>query len=139
MPGMTWKTIATSALAAALLAGCGGPLKYSIKGPAKAPDADVEIVADVKEDSAMTMLKIKAEHLAPPDRLGSGKMFVVWIKGDKGKWQRVGALKYAEGDRKANLDGASVPATAFDLQVTVEKDADAESPSGDAVFTQHVN
>jgi hypothetical protein len=134
----TYKTIVATLFAAALLAGCGGPLKYAVKGSPKAPEVDAKIVAEVKTEASMTTLKITAEHLAPPDRLG-GKVFVVWTKGEKPKWHRVGALKYEEGDRRGSIEGASVPVTAFDLQITVEKDADAEAPSGDAIITQHVN
>lgn len=140
MRSMTWKMIAATLVAGALLAGCGGPLTYAIKGTAKAPEVDAKIVADVKKDASMTTLQITAEHLAPPERLASGgKVFVVWTKGDKPKWHRVGALKYDEGDRKASIEGASVPVTAFDLQITVEKEAAPDLPSSDVVLSQHVN
>jgi hypothetical protein len=137
---MTWKTVTAMIFAGALLAGCGGPLTYAIKGSPKAPEVDAEIVADVKKDAGMTTLKVTASHLAPPDRLGSGgKVFVVWTKGDKPKWHRVGALEYKEGDRSAKIEGASVPVTAFDLQITVEKDPQPDAPSSDVVISQHVN
>ena len=137
MRRMAWKTMV---VAGALLAGCGGPLKYEIKGGPKAPEADAVIVADVKKDAGMTTLKVDAEHLAPPDRLASGgKVFVVWTKGDKPKWHRVGALEYKEGDRKGHIEGASVPVTAFDVQITVEKEPSPEGPSSDVVLSQHVN
>lgn len=140
MRGWSWKTAAATVMAGALLAGCGGPLKYTIKGTPKAPEIDAQIVADVKSDAAMTTLKISAEHLAPPSRFASGgKVFVVWTKGEKPKWHRVGALKYDEGDRKGSIEGASVPVTAFDLQITVEGDAAPDGPSSDVVLAQHVN
>lgn len=140
MRTMTWKMMAATFAAAALLAGCGGPLKYAVKGSAKAPEVDAKIVADVKKDASMTTLEINAEHLAPPERLASGgKFFVVWTKGEKPKWHRVGALKYEEGDRKGSIEGASVPVTAFDLQITVEKEAAPDLPSSDVVISQHVN
>ncbi len=49
----------------------------------------------------MTTIKINLEHLAPPDRLGSGRHFLVWVKNEKGTWLRVGALKYDEGKLRA--------------------------------------
>ncbi|APR81420.1 Hypothetical protein A7982_06769 [Minicystis rosea] len=140
MRGTTWKMVLSMVAAGALLAGCGGPLKYAVKGTPKAPEIDAKIVAEVKSDAAMTTLHITAEHIAPPDRLAAGgKVFVVWTKGEKPKWHRVGALKYEEGDRKASIEGASVPVTAFDLQVTVERDAAPDLPSSDVVISQHVN
>jgi hypothetical protein len=136
----TWKNLAAALVAAAALAACGGPLKYAVKGTDKAPELDAQIVADVNRDAAMTSIKISAEHLAPPDRLASGgKVFVVWTKGEKPKWHRVGALKYEEGSRKGSIEGASVPVTAFDLQITVEKDPAPDAPSSDVVLQQHVN
>jgi hypothetical protein len=132
--------VAATMAASALLAACGGPLKYEIKGGPKAPEVDATLIADVKKDAGMTTITIDAQHLAPPERLGDGgKVFVVWTKGEKPKWHRVGALQYKEGDRKARIEGASVPVTAFDLQVTVEKDASPDGPSSDVVLQQHVN
>lgn len=136
---MAWKMVLATA-AGALLAACGGPLKYEVKGSAKAPEADAVIVAEVKKDAGMTTITIDAQHLAPPDRLSDGgKAFVVWTKGEKPKWHRVGALQYKDGDRKAHIEGASVPVTAFDLQVTVESDPSPEKPSDVVVLQQHVN
>jgi len=135
-----WKLAGSAALLAAALTGCGGPLKYAVHGSPKAPEMDANIVADVNKDGNFTNLKIDIEHLAPPDRLGpGGKMFVVWTKGDKPKWHRVGAMSYDEGGRKSHIEGASVPVTTFDLQVTVEQDAAAEQPSGNVVVFQRVN
>ena len=138
MHARNWKLGAVMAVAGAL-AGCGGPLKYTVHGSPKAPEIDAVIVAQVNKDSDFTTLKVNIEHLAPPDRLGSGSTFVVWTKGDKPKWHRVGALKYDDGARKGIIEGASVPVTAFDLQITVEKEAAAEAPSSDVVLAQHVN
>jgi hypothetical protein len=125
---------------ALLLVACGGPLKYSVASSAKAPGADAKIVADVKKDQNETALEINVENLAPPSRVLEGSsVYVVWQrKDDKAKWSRIGSLKFDEGARKGNFTG-SVPETAFDLEISAEKDASAESPSGDAIFAQHVN
>ncbi len=128
-----------AAAAVFALSACGGPITYAIKGSPKAPDLDAIVVADVKKDTAMTTLKITAEHLAPPDRLGGGNVFVVWAKDEKGKPNRIGALKYEEKERRATLEGASVPAISFDVFVTVEKEPSPEAPSDNLVFVQHVN
>ena len=68
-----------------------------------------------------------------------GRYFMLWAKDEKGSWNRVGALKYEEGDRKAKLEGATVPHVSFDLQVTIEKDASAEAPGGNTLLQQHIN
>jgi len=125
-------------ITAAMLTGCGA-LTYKIHGSTKAPDMDAVIVAEVNKDSSFTTLKITAENLAPPDRLGDGGTFVIWTTADRHKWHRVGALKYDEGARKAKVEGLSVPVTGFDLQITVEKEAAPETPSGNVVLLQRVN
>jgi hypothetical protein len=140
MRGKTWKLGAAVMIMGGALAGCGGPLKYAIHGSPKAPEIDATIVADVNKDGVFTSLKINIDHLAPPDRLGSGgKVFVVWAKDDKGKWQRVGALKYEGDARKASIEGASAPITAFDMKITVESDPAPEGPSGDTLLGRRIN
>jgi hypothetical protein len=131
-----WAVMAASAL----LAGCGGPLQYEVRGTPKAADADGKIVAHVDKAAAMTKLVVNLEHLAPPTRLrDGGKTFVVWArKSDKDTWQRIGALKYDEGDRKGEIAEASVPLVEFDLVVSVEKAPDAASPSPEVIVSQHV-
>ncbi len=139
MRGMNWKLGAAIVVLGGAVTGCGGPLKYEIHGTPKAPEIDVHIVADVNKDSAFTSFKINVEHLAPPGRLGDGKKFVVWAKGAKSQWYRVGALKYDDDSRKASIDGVSTPVTAFDMEITVEHEVTPEAPSSDVVFSQHVN
>ena len=133
-----WMGWAAVAMVAALT-GCGGPITYQIKGTPKSPELDGKLVAEPFKESWMTTLKINLEHLAPPERLGSGKFFVVWFKNEKGNWTRIGALKYDEGSRKGILQGGSAPLTSFDLMVTVESDRKAESPSSDPFYFQHIN
>jgi hypothetical protein len=130
---------AVAAVLAVLVAGCGGPITYAIKGTPKSPELDGKVVAEPLKDSGLTTLKVDLEHLAPPDRLGSGRYFIVWAKDEKGKWIRVGALKYDEDKRKGALEAASAPLTSFDLMITVEKERDAEGPSSEPLYMQHIN
>jgi predicted small lipoprotein YifL len=126
-------------LACAALWGCGGPLRYTPQGTARAPGADALIVADVNADTAITRLNIKVENLPPPDRLESGGAeFVVWARGKDKPWQRVGALKYDSDARKGELAEASVPLVEFELLITAEKKSDPESPSKVVVISQEV-
>lgn len=121
------------------LVGCGSTMTYTLRGSPRSPELDAKIVAEVRKEAAMTTLKISAEHLAPPGRIGSGSTYVAWFKNEKGDWTRIGALKYDEGDRKGGLEGASVPLTTFDLAITVESSATAKERSSDVLFSQHVN
>ena len=128
------------ASASALLLACGGPLKFAPKGTPKAPEADAHVVADVDTGANMTHLTVDAEHLAPPGRLQpGGTTYVLWArKNDGGVWQRIGALVYDEGSRKAQLKDVTVPLVAFDLVISIEKQAAPESPSADVVISQRV-
>jgi len=128
------------ASASALLVACGGPLKYAPKGTPKAPEADAHLVADVDQKASMTHLTLSAEHLAPPARLQQGgTTYVLWArKNDGGAWQRIGALQYDEGGRTGELKDATVPLTAFDVVVSIEKQAAPEVPSADIVLQQRV-
>ena len=123
-----------------LVAACSGPLKYQVPSSSKAPGADAKIVADVKAEQRQTLLEVTAENLPPAARVADGSStYVVWQRKDSsGKWSRVGGLDYKEGDRKATFKG-SVPETSFDLEISAEKEASAESPSADIVFAQRVN
>ena len=124
----------------ALLAGCGGPLKYAPKGTPKAPEADASVVAYVDQKTALTRLTIKVEHLAPPDRLQpGGNTFVVWArKTSATTYQRIGALAYDASNRKGEITDASVPLTSFEVIVTIENQPAPETPSRDVVILQKV-
>ena len=131
--------VLTLVLGAALVA-CGGPLHYAPKGTPRAPEADATITADVNAASSITRLVITTEHLAPPGRLQEGgSTYVVWArKADGAAWQRVGAIKYDEGSRKGELSEASVPLTAFELIISIEKQPAPDAPSGDVVISQKI-
>jgi hypothetical protein len=122
------------------LAACGGPLRYTPRGTAKAPDADAAIEADVNIAGGLTKLIIQANHLAPPDRLLAGaSTYVVWVRQDDGvPWQRVGALKYDPEKRAGDLE-ASVPYTVFHLIITAEKESAPAEPSEDVAIAQEIN
>ena len=122
-----------------VLVACGGPLKYRVASSGKAPGSDATIKADVSKDQHLTKLTIEALNLPPPDRVTVGtRIFIIWTrKNTEAQWARVGNLKYDAAARTGLFDG-TVPEVDFDLQVTVEKDDGAASPSTDMVFSQHV-
>ena len=121
------------------LAACGGPLTYKIASSQKAPGADAVIKAEVAKDQHLTKLHVDATNLPPPERVTVGtRIFIIWTrKNAEAQWTRAGNLQYNPTGREGLFDG-TVPEVDFDLQVTVEKDDNAASPSTDMVFTQHV-
>ena len=129
----------TALVFALLLTACGGTLTYKIASSAKAPGADALIKADVSKDQHLTKLHVDATNLAPPERVIPGtRIFIIWTrKNAEAQWLRAGNLQYNPSGREGLFDG-TVPEIDFDLQVTVEKDDNAASPSADMVFSQHV-
>src|SRR6185369_15134702 len=111
----------------------------TLKGTRKSQELDGKVICEPFKEHWMTTIKVNLDHLAPPDRLGGGKHFIVWAKDDKGRWNRVGALKYDEKERHGTLEGASANQHSFDLMITVEGDIRGESPSGEAIYSQHIN
>lgn len=126
-------------LALVSLSACGGTLKYQVGGTQLSPGSDAKIAADVDEKHGKTQLAIDATNLTPADRLlPDGKDYVVWVrKDDKAQWSRLGALELSDGGR-AGKGTFTTPEIAFDMIVSVEKDAAAASPSGKTVFEKRV-
>jgi hypothetical protein len=124
---------------ALFIAGCGGPLTYNIASSAKAPGADAKIKANISKDQHITRLNVEAMHLPPPERVTVGmRIFIIWTrKNTEAVWARAGNLRYDAAAREGLFEG-TVPEVDFDLQITVEKDDNAASPSTDMVFTQHI-
>lgn len=121
------------------LAACGGPLKYQVPGSQLSPGSDAKITAAVDDSHGKTEIEVEATNLTPPDRLlPDGNSYVVWTrKDDKAQWSRVGALELSDENRKGK-GKFTTPETAFDLIISVEKDATAASPSGKTVFEKRV-
>lgn len=136
---MTFRSFVLFALLALLAAGCG-PQKYNLRSDPRAPGADAVLTADIQKDQGRTALEFHVTNLAPPDRIEAGDTaFVAWYrKDDKTAWQRIGALKYDAESRSGSLASASVPETAFDMELTAEKNVDPASPSPTVIFQQRV-
>ncbi len=132
--------ITAALVCATLIVGCGGPLKYTLRGSDNATGADAQVVAKVNKGEGNTRLDIHATNLPPADRLRPGSTaFVVWQRKNQGvNWSRVGTLNYDPASREGTLREVSVPETAFDLQVTPENEAAPGSPSNQPVFSQRV-
>ncbi len=118
-----------------------GPLKYEVRGTPAATGADAVVTAEIVAEQNLTKLNVMAANLPPPERIKEGATtFVVWQRASADAvWSRIGALDYSADSRKGELKDASVPVTAFDLEVTAEADAAGASPSGEVIFTQRVS
>lgn len=118
----------------------GCALNYTVAATPAAVGADARITADVLKDQGITKVTIQIENLAPAERVATGSTsFVAWARREGGEWQRVGALKYDEGARRAAAEQWTVPETTFELQVTAESGPMPEAPSTTVVVTQKVN
>lgn len=124
---------------AALVVACGGPLKYQVASTDKAKGADATIKAEAKTAEHQMVLSIDAVNLAPPARITDGaKAFVVWgRKNSAAQWGRMGNFTYDDGARSGKFNG-TYPELEFDLEISVEKDDNAGSPSADVIFSQHI-
>lgn len=114
---------------------------YMVKGMQGAPDADGKITATVVAANTLTQISIKAEHLAPPERLLPGSTaYVVWARTDSSSdWIRIAKLDYDPAGRKGTVDVATVPLTGFELAISAEKQDMPKSPSTTIVFTQKIS
>jgi hypothetical protein len=120
-------------------AACGQT--YMLKGMQGAPDADGKITASVVPANNLTQISIKAEHLAPPERLLAGSTaYIVWARKDSnGDWIRIAKLDYDPDSRKGAVDAASVPLTGFELAISAENQDMPKSPSTTMIFTQKIS
>jgi hypothetical protein len=122
-----------------LLSGCGGALKYDLRGSEVSPGSDAHLVAKVNADRNITSLEFQATNLTPADRVLEGGIgYLMWTRKDSSvAWSRVGAIELAEEGRSGSAQ-VSVPEVAFDFLVSAEKTVAAASPSGKTVFEQRV-
>ncbi len=133
---MRW---AASVGLAIVLVACGGSLSYKVASSNKAPGSDAMIKAAISKDQHLTKLTVDATNLPPPERVTVGmRIFIIWTrKNSEAQWARAGNLQYNPAGREGLFEG-TVPEVDFDMQVTVEKDDNAQSPSTDMVFSQHI-
>lgn len=128
--------IALSALAAAaLLSGCASKYQLQANEPAQASDVDIVIK---KNKTGAYEVKLGMEHLPPPDRLGDDyEAYAAWFVSEGAAPVKAGNVDFDEKKREGELI-ATTPSREFTLLVTLEKDADATSPSSDAVIDKRV-
>jgi len=130
--------VAAAFAAASLLAtpGCGGS-SYETTGEPPLAGAEARFEIDeITGDNAM--VRVRADHLAPPERMRSGsEAYVVWFVGPGGATM-AGRLDYDEGERSGEMRATS-PHESFTVRVTAEPNANVAAPSRAVVFEQRVS
>jgi len=128
--------LASLALFALLLGGCGGPDKYVLTGTERTAGTDGELTVEDLEGNRM--IEIDLEHLPPPSRVSEGAtVYVVWVKPGNGTPAMAGRLDYDEDDRTGHMR-ATTPETRFELLITAERNGSVASPSDIVVARQRV-
>ena len=113
---MTGK-VAIGILGAGLLVGCASqtPMVRSELVPAAQAKLEVK-----ERDGGNTAVKLKVEHLAPPERIdGNAQAYVVWVKPleVQSEAQNVGALPLDREKLKGSLETVT-PHESFEIFVT---------------------
>ncbi|RZA06517.1 MAG: hypothetical protein EOP11_10185 [Proteobacteria bacterium] len=127
------------ALSSCASLGIGGGPKQVMNVDPSVPAAHGEVQAK-ESDNGNTEVRLKVEHLARPEALGSeAKTYVVWVQDSAtGEHvQNLGALKV--NDSLKGSIRALTPLKRFDIFVTPEPLATAESPSGERVLWSTVS
>lgn len=125
---------ALGAISACSSLGIGGGDKQSMSVDPSVPAARGEVRAKTG-DNGNTELRLAVEHLAKPEALeADARTYVVWVQDSQNgeRVQNVGALRVND-DLKGDIR-AITPMKQFDIFVTPEPVANAESPSGDRVL-----
>lgn len=127
-------TLALSALVGCASLGIGGGPKQAMNVDPSVPAARGEVQAKEGENGN-TEVRLKVEHLARPEAVeGEAKTYVVWVQDSQNgeRVQNVGALQVND-DLRGSIR-ALTPMKQFDIFVTPEPLANAETPSGDRVL-----
>ena len=123
---------------AALVAGCGGPLTYSVRGTQRDPGADGRIQVENIE-GGNHLVTITITNMTPPDRLGSGNTtYLVWFRAPNGVTTLASQLAY-ETDSRTGRATATTPHGRFTVMVTAEVNGSATAPSEHIVLQQQVS
>ncbi|MEI8254756.1 MAG: hypothetical protein WCJ30_03705 [Deltaproteobacteria bacterium] len=121
---------------------CGGPLRYTPHGTARAPEADAQLEVTVNSAQRNSQVRLRMTHLAPPDRLAPGlNSYVVWSRrATSSPWNRIGTLVYNADTREGELNTMAPETPPFEINVTAESTSDASpapaSPSLVVVLVQ---
>jgi hypothetical protein len=125
----------TAAFLSTTLAACATTVKSPTDAPALGSDAEIVVKKNKTGTYAVTLDVI---NLPPPSRLDAdASAFVVWLVTEGSPAVRAGTLAYDEGSRRGRLQATS-PNKAFNVLITLEKDASPLSPSGKGILNAAV-
>jgi hypothetical protein len=103
----------------------------SMSGHSNVPAAQGEVRV-AEEENGNTQLNLRVKHLAKPGAVDpNASTYVVWVQDttDQGNIQNLGALRI--GDDLSGEFEAVTPLRQFEVFVTAEPVATAQSPTGD--------
>lgn len=129
-------TIFLALLAATMLAGCSGAVRYQVMGADAAPGADAHLVVTPKDGNQEVVLTV--ENLLPPARAKKGSSsYAVWVRHADRAPQQLGNLTY-DADKRTGELTASTPYKDFLLSVHPEKTENPNAPGQVIVLQQKV-
>ena len=107
--------------------------KYKLTNTSIAPAARGQAEVNLDKKNGNTKVKIKVEHLAPPENLSPPKSgYLVWYQEPGSNPESQGRLRINK-----NLEGSFENTTVyknFDLWITAEGDAAVKTPEGPEVL-----
>ena len=128
----TARIVLIIAVVIGLLPGALNAKSFKLKAATIVPGATGEVKSG-KDKNGNTKFEVKVKYLAEPSQLTPPKsVYVIWIQVKDGTPASQGALKVndkREGDFKS-----TTPEKLFDLWITAEDSATAQSPSGPEVL-----
>lgn len=115
---------------------CGSSRTYTFRGESIAPGADGKL--EVAPRDGNYEVRLRVEHLLPPDRVdGGASTYVVWIKPVGRDPIHLGNLDYDRDKRRGRLV-ATTPHERFELVVTAEPSTTPVAPSSRPVVRHRV-
>ncbi len=122
---------------AALVAGCGGPRTFMVRGSQRDPGADAQLQVE-SIDGGNHLITFSGRNMTPPDRLGAGfSRYVLWVRQGTAAAQMEANVAYDPESRSGRAT-ATTPHQRFTVMVTAERAAETGTPSDMVIFTQNV-
>ena len=112
-------------------------VSYNVAANAPTYAADAQIKVKPNK-TGVGDITIVVDHLAPPKRIDKGNLgYAAWIIVDGQSPIKLGMLEYNEKKRRGELH-ASTPQKKFTIQISIEKAANSQSPTGTVILSHPV-